>query len=121
MDKARQPFNVSATSQAAASAVLEDAWDDVRAMVDEVVRERARVAAAIAALPGFEVTPSDANFLWVRAPRPALEVLEWLRARGVLVRGFHATGGRLANQLRITIGRQSDDDLMLEGLRGCVS
>ena len=30
LDKARQPFNVSATSQAAASAVLAEAWDEVR-------------------------------------------------------------------------------------------
>ncbi len=121
IDKARQPFNLSATSQAAAAAVLEDAWDDVRAMVDGVVAERARVATAIGAMPGFEVTPSDANFVWVKAPRPAQEVWEQLRDRGVLVRSFHATGGRLARQLRVTIGRAGDNDRMLEALRACAS
>ncbi len=121
IDKARQPFNVSATSQAAAAAVLEDAWDEVGEHTAAIVRERARVAEAIAALPGFEVTPSAANFLWVKAPRPADQVMEHLRARGVLVRSFHATGGRMAQQLRVTIGSPEHDDLLLEGLRTCAA
>jgi histidinol-phosphate aminotransferase len=121
IDKARQPFNVSATSQAAAAAVLEDAWDAVGEHVAEIVRERERVGAAIAAMPGFDVTPSAANFLWVRAPRSAEDVSSLLRERGVLVRSFHASGGRMAHQVRVTIGRPSDNDLLLEGLRACAS
>ena len=119
IDKARQPFNVSATSQEAASAVLEDAWDDVCVHVAEIVAERDRVNAALTAMPGFDVTPSAANFLWVKTPRPAGEVLEGLKQRGVLVRSFHALGGRLAHQLRITIGSPADNDRLLEGLRAC--
>ena len=120
LDKARLPFNISATSQAAAAAVLEDAWDAVGEHVADIVRERVRVHDAIVSMPGFEVTPSAANFLWVKAPRPAEEVMEVLRARGVLVRSFHAAGGRMAHQVRITIGRRGDNDLLLEGLRACV-
>jgi histidinol-phosphate aminotransferase len=121
IEKARQPFNLSATSQVAAAAVLEEAWDDTMEHVAEIVRERERVAQAIVAMPGFEVTPSAANFVWVKTPRPAEEVMGVLRDRGVLVRSFHASGGRMANQLRISIGRPSDDDLLLEGLRACAS
>ena len=119
IDKARQPFNLSATSQVAAAAVLEDAWDDAQEHVAEIVRERVRVAAAITSMAGFEVTPSAANFLWVKTPRPAEEVLKILGEHGVLVRSFHASGGRMATQLRISIGRAGDNDLLLEGLRAC--
>jgi histidinol-phosphate aminotransferase len=116
VDKVRQPFNVSATSQAAAAAVLADAWDDVRAHVQGVVRERERVSAAVRAMPGFDVTPSDANFVWIGTPRPAAETTAALLARGVLVRSFHAAGGRLQNRMRVTIGTAAENDAFLEAL-----
>lgn len=117
IDKTRQPFNVSATSQLAAAAVLEDAWDALQADVAEVVAARGRLAEAIAALPGFSVTPSSANFLWVRTPGPAKEVFEHLAADGILVRSFHGSGGRLASQLRITVGTDAQHERLLGSLR----
>jgi histidinol-phosphate aminotransferase len=121
LDKVRQPFNLSATSQAAARAVLDDAWEHVTAQTARIVSERAVVAAALTALPDVEVTPSDANFIWVKVPRPAEEVHAALAARGVLVRSFHASGGRLARQLRITIGRPEENVRMLGALREALS
>jgi histidinol-phosphate aminotransferase len=119
IDKGRQPFNVSATSQAGATAVLGEGWPAVCAQVAVVVGERARVADEIARIGGFSVTPSEANFLWVRTERPARDVFDALTARGVLVRSFHAAGGRLANQIRITIGSRSENDRLLEAMQGC--
>lgn len=116
LDKARQPFNVAATSQAAAAAVLAEAWDDVQAHVASVVRERERVAAALGELQGVDVTPSQANFLWVGTPRPASAVYDGLLRRGVLVRSFHASGGRMANRLRVTIGTRTENDAFLGAL-----
>jgi histidinol-phosphate aminotransferase len=107
---------VSATSQAAAAAVLADAWDDVREHVAAVVLERARVTEAIQGMPGFEVPPSSANFVWVGTPRPAAELHAALLARGVLVRSFHGIGGRLASRLRITIGTPEQNDALLDAL-----
>jgi histidinol-phosphate aminotransferase len=121
VDKVRQPFNVSATSQAAAAAVLAEAWDDVRAHVEAVVRERERVSAEIGAMAGYEVVPSRANFLWLGTPRPADEVHAALLARGVLVRSFHSAGGRLARRLRVTIGAPAENDALLEALRAAVA
>jgi len=117
LDKVRQPFNLSATSQAAAAAVLEDAWDDVLADVARVVRARSEMAQAISELDGFTVTPSSANFLWVKTPGSAEAIFESLVKDGVLVRSFHASGGRLATQLRITIGTDSENDALLSSLR----
>ncbi len=116
VDKVRQPFNVSATSQAAAAAVLAEAWGDVTAHVARVVAERERLAAAVRAMPGFSVTESAANFLWVETPGPAAATYESLLARGVLVRSFHGSGGRLARRLRVTVGTTAENDAFLEAL-----
>ena len=116
----RQPFNVSAVCQAAAAAVLAEAWDEVTAHVQAIVRERERMAEALRTMPGLEVTPSAANFLWLETPRPAAEVQAALAARGILVRSFHAAGGRLAKRLRVTIGDPAQNDELLESLRAVV-
>jgi histidinol-phosphate aminotransferase len=117
IDKVRQPFNLSTLVQAAAAAVLADAWDEVRAHVRTIVEERERVAAALGAIAGVEVTPSQANFVWLATPRPAAEVVGGLLARGVLVRSFHAAGGRLARRLRVTIGDPGQNDALIEAMR----
>ena len=116
IDKTRQPFNVSATSQFAAAAVLEDAWDEVQAGVARVVAAREQLAVAIAAIEGFSVTPSGANFLWVKTPIPSAQVHAHLARDGVLVRSFHTSGGRLGSQLRITIGTDAQHDRLLSSL-----
>lgn len=117
VDKVRQPFNVSATSQAAAAAVLEEAWDEVQADVARIVAARRAMAAAIAELDGFVVTPSAANFLWVKTPMPSEEVFRALVEQKILVRSFHAAGGRMASQLRITVGTDTENARLVEGLR----
>jgi histidinol-phosphate aminotransferase len=116
IDKTRQPFNVSATSQIAAAAVLEDAWDEVQAGVARVVAARERLSAAIAALEGFSVTPSAANFVWVKTPIASEKVQEQLAKDGILVRSFHKIGGRLGAQLRITVGEDAQHDRLLASL-----
>ena len=70
---------------------------------------------------GVHVAPSHANFLWVATPRPAGQVFDSLVSRGVLVRSFHAAGGRLANRLRVTIGASSDNDRFIDALREAVA
>jgi histidinol-phosphate aminotransferase len=117
IDKVRQPFNVSATSQVAAAAVLESAWEDVRADVLGVTERRDALARAIGELDGFGVTPSAANFLWVRTPISAEAAFEALARKGILVRSFHKSGGRLKDQLRITIGTDAEHDRLLAALR----
>lgn len=120
IDKVRQPFNVSATSQAAVAAVLEHAWDDLLAHTAAVKKERERVTEELRAM-SVVVTPSDANFVWIKTPRPAAEVFTELVRKGVLVRSFHHVGGRMTHQLRVTIGSPSDDDRLLEALKPCVA
>ncbi len=116
IDKARQPFNTSALSQAVVAAILRDGWTEVGAAVGAVVVERARISEALGRMRDVVVTPSSANFVWVRTGRPAEEVHAALLARGVLVRSFHAAQGRMANHLRITVGSPRENDALLEAM-----
>lgn len=119
IDKTRQPYNLSAVAQTAAAAILEsdDAWDELQSRVAAVVARRLALTEAIEGLAGFQVTPSAANFLWVRTPVPAKDVHEHLVRDGILVRSFHASGGRLASQLRITLGTDQDHARLVDSLR----
>jgi histidinol-phosphate aminotransferase len=74
------------------------------------------MARTIAELPGFSVTPSAANFLWVKTSMPAEQVFSALVADKILVRSFHASGGRMASQLRITVGTDTENARLLESL-----
>ena len=116
LDKARQPFNVSAVSQAAAAAVLREGAIHLQEIVETVVAERKRLSGALGNMRGVSVTPSDANFLWLRTERPAEDVHAGLLAHGVLCRSFHQSGGRLKNQLRVTVGLAAENDRLLDAL-----
>ncbi len=88
----------------------------MRARVEVVIRERERVASAIGSMRGFEVSPSQANFLWIATPRSARDAYEALVAKGILVRSFHKAGGRMADRLRVTIGAPDENDWLLDAL-----
>ncbi len=118
VDKARQPYNLPEPSQRGAVFVLEQLAEEVAQNCARVVAERGRLAAALAAR-GFGVTPSDANFLWVETRGPAEELVEALAARGVLVKSFHASGGRLARRVRITVGLPGENDRLLAEIDAC--
>lgn len=117
LDKLRLPYNMNTVSQALATVVFRELWDDVLAMTAAVKAERARVTTELSALPGFSVAPSQANFLWVQTARPAEQLFRELGERGILVRSFHASAGRLAQQLRITIGTRAENEELVSCLR----
>lgn len=88
-----------------------------RQAVAEVVRERARLAGELAALPSVErVWPSCTNFLLARF-RDLSAVMNALRERRILIRDFPREP-LLAGCARITIGTPEENDLLLDALRG---
>ncbi len=118
IDKVRQPFNLSATSQAAAAAVLEDAWEPVCVQATETIRERARMIRELEQIDGVRPNPSAANFVWVWTRRLSAEVSEGLCAKGILVRSFHRTTPSLDHYLRVTVGTEAENSRFLEALHG---
>ena len=118
IDKTRQPYNLPAPSQQGATFVLRELGAEMARTRAVVVSERARLAERLARL-GFDVTPSEANFLWIAAECPANEVVTALAARGVLVKSFHASGGRLLKRMRITVGLPAENDRLLQEIAAC--
>jgi len=116
--KVKDSYNMSAASQAAGLAALEDtAW--MQANVAKVRATRARLTEELIRL-GFAVPPSQSNFVlaqWNRAPG-AKDIFEALRARKILVRYFNAW--RLENALRITVGTDDQIDALLAALRDII-
>jgi histidinol-phosphate aminotransferase len=114
LDKVRSPYNVNALTQAVVPVIL-GAADAMAAQVAAIRAERGRLAAALGALPGFAVPPSDANFLLVRVPDAPM-LASRLRAAGILVKNLHGGHPMTANCLRITVGTPAENDALLAAL-----
>jgi histidinol-phosphate aminotransferase len=106
----RLPYHLSALTQAAALAALAHAGETL-ATVRRVRTERDRMVAGLVDL-GFDVAPSEANFVAVgRFADPAATWAELLDA-GVLVRDVG-----LPDRLRITAGLPRETDALLAAMR----
>lgn len=116
LDKVRLPYNVPEPTQRVAELAFGELRPEIARITSQVVAERARLGLRLQQLPGVSVTPSQANFLWVRTEKPSGEIYEALKQRSILVRSFHGRGGRLANQLRITIGTPQENDALADAL-----
>ena len=79
-------------------------------------RERARLAAALRDVPQVQrVYPSDANFILVKTGNGP-QFRETARRAGILVRTFDDP--LLQDCVRITVGRPSDNDQLLQAVAG---
>ena len=117
VNRIRGPFNVNAPALAAgAAAIADDAH--VAAALAHNDAWLARLTREIEAL-GFPVTPSVGNFLLVHFPgedgRTARAADAFLTARGLVLRRVDAYG--LPNALRLTIGTEEANRLVVEALR----
>ena len=80
-----------------------------------VIRSREAVLAGLEQL-GFEVLPSAANFVFARHPqKDAGELAAALREQGIIVRHFKQQ--RIAQFLRITIGTDEQNQILLDALK----
>ncbi len=97
---------------AAAAAIADEAHH--KKVVEEVVGNRAELTARLEEL-GFEVVPSAANFIFVRPPRPAADVVAALRERKILVR--HYDREPIVGWIRITVGTRAQHAKLLSALK----
>jgi len=114
LHKIRDSYNVNGIAQIAATATLDD-LAHYRKNFKRVIASRERTTADLRKL-GFEVLPSQTNFVFTRPPRfPAKEWLDRLRARKILVRWFNHSG--LEDRLRISIGSDAEMDALVRAVR----
>jgi histidinol-phosphate aminotransferase len=115
LDRVRQPFNVNAIAQAAATAALDDAGF-VRTSVAQTRAGVRRLEQGFAGL-GLEFVPSQANFVLVRVGDGA-RVFGRLQARGVIVRPVNLYG--LPEWIRVTVGTPAQNERLLLELADAV-
>ncbi len=108
--KIKDSYNVDRVAQAVAAAALSDPAH-MRANVARIVATRVRLTAALERR-GFEVCPSDTNFVWTRPRRGgAVPLYEKLKSLGILIR--HFPGPRTGEFVRITVGSDTEIDRLL--------
>ena len=113
--KTRDSYNTDYISQILAKAALESRDEAARTWA-RVRRSREWLRAELAKL-GIETLPSQSNFLLAAIPARigAAALYEQLKDEGVLVRHFDQP--TLENRLRITIGSETDNEILIEKLR----
>jgi histidinol-phosphate aminotransferase len=111
--KVKDSYNCDTLSLAAAAAALED-QDYLRSTRAKVLATRERLARELTML-GFEVCPSQANFLWCRRTnQPVRPIYEELKRRLILVRYMQYPG--YGDGLRISVGTDAEIDRLLDEL-----
>jgi histidinol-phosphate aminotransferase len=108
--KVKDSYNCDALSIAAATAAIDD-----RGWLSEnrrkIIATRGRLVAGLTSL-GFDVIPSQANFVWATHPhRPAKTIYEELKAAHVLVRYMSYPGWM--DGLRISVGTDEQNEALL--------
>ena len=112
MEKVKDSYNVDMLSQYLGKTALEEV-DYMRANAEKIKATRRECAEQLKAL-GSHVLPSQANFIFLRPPKPAAEVFAALREKGYLVRYFALP--RVCDYIRISIG----SDEQMRGLIACM-
>jgi histidinol-phosphate aminotransferase len=115
LDAVKDSYNLDRLAIVAAAAAIEDE-EHHRKIVDHVVSERRWLELQLHEL-GFEHSPSEANFVFVKPPsgNAAAAVADALRERRILVR--HYDRDPIAGWIRITVGTRNQHERLLEALR----
>lgn len=112
LNRVRQPFNVNAIGQAAATAALDDREFALRCSLENRAGLR-QLEQGCSAL-GLEWVPSEANFLLIRVG-DGRRVFDALQSRGVIVRPMQSYG--LPEWVRVTVGSSVQNERLLAELR----
>jgi histidinol-phosphate aminotransferase len=116
--KVKLPFEPSVAAEAAGLGGLED-----REFLDKTIevnrKGKVSLGAALRDL-GLHVVPTDANFFLVvlNSETEALQIYESLLRRGVIIRPLRAFG--IPNGLRITIGTEDQNAILIEALKSAL-
>jgi histidinol-phosphate aminotransferase len=113
MIKIKDSYNVDSVALRLGAAAMNDqAW--MLANAGKIKTSRVMLATTLAGM-GFEVWPSQANFIFCRPPAgDACDLYLRLKERGILVRYWNRP--RLADKLRITVGTDQENSVLVEAL-----
>lgn len=110
--KVKDSYNCDALSIAAATAAIQDQeyFQQTRA---KILATRSRMQDALKDL-GFDVTSSQANFVWIRHEQPVRPIYEELKNRRILIRYLNYE--QYGEGLRISVGTDEEIDTFMDVL-----
>jgi len=117
LEKVRQPFNLSTTSQIIATLALTDLAPLLEEQITSIVAEREGLAGELSQYEALRCYPSSANFLLVRYAGDVRALCEALLEREIAVRQFSSGDSRLRSCVRITIGTPEENGRLVQALR----
>jgi len=112
VNKVRLPYNVNSFSQAHALHALKKGTL-MRKAIKTIATEREAMMAAMSAMEGIEVYPSEANFIMFRVADQAAMHAALLK-RGVLIKNL---GAMVKGCMRVTVGTPSENKAFIKALR----
>jgi histidinol-phosphate aminotransferase len=114
LNKIKDSYNVDALAYAVGAAAIAD-QDHKTANAEKIKASRAKLAVSFKEL-GFDVWPSQTNFLLVRPPNGDAErIYQTLKVRGILIRYFNQP--RLEDKLRISVGTEEQNQILVKTLK----
>lgn len=116
IDKTRLPYNINVLTQVSAAFAL--AHEDLfQHQAETIRRDRELLYQTLRAFPGLQVYPSQANFLLCRLPAGrGNEIHRALIEQGVLVKNLHGAHPQLQDCLRLTVGREVENQVLVRAL-----
>jgi histidinol-phosphate aminotransferase len=114
----RPPYNISVLNCECALFALGHQEEFAR-QAQDIRNQRMVIQTVLAAVPGVQSWPSDANMILVRVP-DAGRAFDGMKARGVLVKNVSKMHPLLANCLRLTVGTADENERMLAALQACL-
>jgi histidinol-phosphate aminotransferase len=119
VDKAKLPYNVNFATEMIAAEVLRAA-ELLEPGVEAIRHQRDRLEAELAAIPGVQAFPSEANFVLFRVDSPARDhrsvFARLLEEHGILVRDVSGYP-MLQGCLRVNAGTPEETGAFLDALR----
>jgi histidinol-phosphate aminotransferase len=119
LEKLRLPYNVGVLPQLVAAKLLEH-HDVLLAQAGRIKQERDKLSAALGAISGVRLYPSEANFILFRVAK-ATQVFEGLKQRGVLIKNLNGGHPALAGCLRVTVGSPEEDARFIAALQDTIN
>jgi histidinol-phosphate aminotransferase len=84
-------------------------------VVKKIIQGRQILSEGLSNIPGVEVFPSAANFIFFRTPVPASILHQDLLEEGVLIRDVSGQG--VERGLRVTVGQSEENEIFLTKLK----
>lgn len=115
LEKTRPPFSISSVSQSLAISAI-NSVDYYLEIKEKIIKERERVTKEIEKMNIGRIYPSKANFFLINTKD--IFNTEFFEKQGIIIRNLTGLMGLEDNHIRITVGKEEENNRLLEVLRG---